>query len=89
MDRVPNTGPAERERLAQIKRYTSLLREMERVPPHRREDECADVRADMCRRMLGELGAPGYPMPVAQPATVEVVDIDELIRDLGRGATPR
>lgn len=87
MDRVPNTGSAERERLAQIKRYTSLLREMERVPPHRREDEVADVRADVCRRMLGELGAPGYPKPVAPPATVEIVeivDIDELIKDLGR-----
>lgn len=77
MSRVPNTGPAERERLAQIKRYERLLREMDRVPLHRREDECADVRADMCRRMLGELGAPGYPKPAAPPATVEVMDFGQ------------
>lgn len=84
MSRPPNTGPAERERLAQIKRYERLLREMERVPVHRRDDECADDRAEMCRRMLGELGAPGYPKEVAPTATVEVVDIDKLITDLER-----
>lgn len=80
MDRPPNTGPSDRERQAQIKRLEALLRELERVPAHRREAEVADVRADMCKRMLAELGAPGYSLPAKPEATV--VDIDELIQEL-------
>jgi len=85
MDRVPNTGPAERERQAEIRRLERLLRELERVPAHRRYAEVADVRADICRRLLAELGAPGYTLPPAPEATVEVVDIDELIAGIERG----
>jgi hypothetical protein len=84
MSRVPNTGPAERDRIKQIRRYERLLRELEAVPAQRREDEVADVRGDICRRMLAELGAPGYSLPDPVPATVEIVDIDELIEELGR-----
>lgn len=82
MDRVPNTGPRERERRALIHRYKNLLRDLERVPQHRREDECADVREDLCQRMLGELGAPGYESPPTP--SVDVVDIDGQVSELLR-----
>ncbi len=85
MDRPPNTGPAERERIKQIRRYEALLRELERVPAHLREAEVADVRADICRRLLAELVAPGYVLPPVPTATAEVVDIDELIREIESG----
>jgi hypothetical protein len=84
MSRPPNTGPRERERQGLIRRYTALLRELERVPAHRREDEVADVRADICRRLLAELGAPGYALRPGASATVEVVDIDALIAEIDR-----
>ena len=80
MVRVPNTGAKERERLGQIRRFERLLKELDRVPAHRREDECADVRSDICRRMLAELGAPGYTPPAApEPARIEAVDITRLL----------
>ena len=85
MDRPPNTGPAERERQGLIRRYEALLRELERVPAHRREAEVADVREGICRRLLAELGAPGYAMPSTPPkATVEIVDIDQWLDELTR-----
>jgi len=84
MSRPPNTGPAERDRQREIRKLESLLREFDRLPAHRREDEVADVRADMCRRRLAELGAPGYAMPARPEANVAVVDIDQLIEELGR-----
>ena len=80
MPRVPNTGPAERQRLQDIRRLEALLRELDRVPAHRREDEVADVRADMCRRRLSELGVPGYALPAKVEATVEIVDIEDLLK---------
>jgi len=84
MDRPPNTGPQERQRQQEIRKLEALLRELDAVPARRREDEVADVRADMCRRRLAELGAPGYALPAKPEATVELVDIDELIAELGR-----
>lgn len=80
MERVPNTGPAERERVREIRKLEALLRELDRVPAHRREDEVADVRVDMCRRRLAELGAPGYASPAKVEATVEIVDIEDLLK---------
>ena len=83
--RVPNSGAKERERLERIRRFERLLKELERVPAHRRETECADARADICRQMLAELGAAGYVLP-ATPAhpRVEIVDIDQLLSEYSR-----
>lgn len=83
MWRPPNTGPAERERQQQIRRCKALLRELVGVPPYRREDEVADVREGVCRRMLAELGAPRYALSQAPEAAVEIVDIEDVID--GRG----
>ena len=77
MSRTPNTGAAERERQGQIKRLERLLRELEKAPAHRRDDECADVRERDVRTFLAELGAPGYEPAVKPVATVEVMDLDE------------
>lgn len=84
MQRVPNTGPGERRRAELVRRYESLLKALKRIPPRRRENECADVREDICRTMLGELGAPGYA-PVQKPrAAAEIIDIDELLAGVNR-----
>lgn len=81
MLRVPNSGPAERERQAQIRRLEKLLRELERVPAHRREDECADVRERDVRQALAELGAPGFPLPEKPVTTLEVLDLDRWLAE--------
>lgn len=84
MSRVPNTGPAERERQQQIRKLEALLRQLDRLPAHRREDEVADVRAGMCRRRLAELRAPGYALPPKVKATVEIIDIDDWLEEQTR-----
>ncbi len=58
MLRVPNTGPAERERLALIKRFEGKLAYFRGIPPARREAECADEGERDCTAMLAELRAP-------------------------------
>lgn len=83
MSRTPNIGPEERERVAQIKRLERLLRELERVPAHRRDDECADVRERDVRQFLAELGAPGYALPERVKPTVEIVDLDAWLDEIG------
>ena len=85
MHRVPDTGPKERQRQREIRRLERLLRELEGIPERRRENELADVRADICKRLLSELGAPGHPPLRGPVATVEIVDIDRLIEELGPG----
>lgn len=60
MVRVPNTGPAELERLALIKRMEKKLAYYQKIPPRRREAECADEGEALCRGLLTELGAPGH-----------------------------
>lgn len=83
--RVPNTGKAERERLEQIRRLEAGLRRFERVPPHRREDECADEGERDCRMLLGALGAPGYERPQrASEGEVTLMTMAELLDDLER-----
>lgn len=57
MNRVPNTGQAERERLALIAKLEADLAAIERIPQAQREAEHADIRAETCRAMLGDLRA--------------------------------
>jgi hypothetical protein len=84
MLRVPTSGPAERERQQQIRRLESSLRRFERVPPHRREAECADEGERDCRMLLAELGAKGYERPALPPSAVTLMTLDELLEDLER-----
>jgi hypothetical protein len=57
MLRVPNTGPAERERQALMKRLESKLEYFRGIPPARRDAECADEGERDCMAMLAELRA--------------------------------
>lgn len=57
--RVPNAGPAERERRVLIERLEKKLAYFQRIPPARREAECADEGEQTCRAMLADLRAPG------------------------------
>jgi hypothetical protein len=61
--RVPNTGPAELERLALIAHFEKRLAYFKSIPPRRREAESADAGEDACRMMLTELSVPGYEPP--------------------------
>lgn len=58
MSRPPNTGAAEREREALIRRLERRLADFQAVPPARREAECADEGEQTCRALLAEIGAP-------------------------------
>jgi hypothetical protein len=53
--RVPSTGPKTSERRRKIARLKRRLAEMDKVPEHRREDECADEIARACRIAIDEL----------------------------------
>lgn len=55
-----NDSTQERERLDKIAHFERRLGAFQRVPAHRREEECADVGEETCRRLLVELGAPGH-----------------------------
>lgn len=82
--RVPVTGPAERERQAQIARLVMKLQYFQRIPPHRREDECADAGEQTCRALLADLGAPGHARPKPADASIRVQTIDEFLEELER-----
>jgi hypothetical protein len=68
--RPPTIDPARDKEVARLER---VLKELEAIPPHRREDELADVRAETVRAMLGDLGAgtssrgSAAPTPAARP----------------------
>lgn len=68
--RPPTINPARDKQVARLQR---VLKELDAIPPHRREDELADVRAETVRAMLGDLNAgtssPGSadPTPAARP----------------------
>ena len=57
MARVPSIDP---KRDKEITRLRKLLAEVERIPAHRRADECADERAGTIRAMLRDLDPPIY-----------------------------
>lgn len=59
--RVPNSGQAERERLALIEKLERDLERLARIPSHRREAEHADIIEQDCRSMLEDLRA-GRPL---------------------------
>lgn len=52
---VPSSGPKVRERQKRIEYLRKILAEIERIPPHRREDECADVKEASIRKAVEEL----------------------------------
>lgn len=54
MARVPSIDP---KRDNEIARLRKLLAGLERIPAHRRADECADEREATIRAMLKDLGA--------------------------------
>lgn len=85
--RVPNSGPAERERQGQIRRLEKKLAYFQSIPPHRRDDECADEGEQTCCALLADLGAPGYERPQRQgDAVVTLMSIDEFLDDLEYGS---
>ncbi|THF92957.1 MAG: hypothetical protein E8G75_04300 [Sulfitobacter sp. SK025] len=81
--RVPNAGQAEQERQALIRRLNMSLTRFQSIPISRREAECADEGEATCRRMLGELGAPGYENST-QAGEIEALSIDEFLSKYGQ-----
>ena len=76
--RVPNSGKAERERQAQIRRLEKKLAYFRSIPARRRDDECADAGEDGCRILLSDLGAPGYEKPKrVSDGSVTLMTFDE------------
>lgn len=57
MARVPSITP---KRDKEIARLRKLLAGLERIPAHRRQDECADERETTIRAMLRDLDPPIY-----------------------------
>lgn len=57
MARVPSIDPKQAEEIARLRK---LLAEVESIPVHRREDECADERAATIKAMLRDLDPPVY-----------------------------
>ncbi|GAB5426640.1 MAG: hypothetical protein Devi2KO_00990 [Devosia indica] len=57
MVRVPDVGPATREREALIRKLERDLRRFQRIPAKRRAAECADEGEATCRTLLAELYA--------------------------------
>jgi hypothetical protein len=55
MYRVPNTGPAERDRQRLIRKLEATLRVLDAIPPKHREAELADSRAELCLRAIDEV----------------------------------
>lgn len=55
--RPPDTGPKALARNRLIEKLQSDLAYFQRIPPRRRETECADEGEQTCRALLFELGA--------------------------------
>lgn len=55
MVRVPDVGPANRERAAIVRKLERDLARFQRIPTKRREAECADEGEATYRRLLAEL----------------------------------
>jgi len=53
--RVPSAGPRTKECEMLLAYYYKRLARFERVPPSRREAECADEGEATCRAMIAEL----------------------------------
>ncbi|GGA53536.1 hypothetical protein GCM10011499_24500 [Pelagibacterium lentulum] len=80
--RVPSAGPKTSERKARIRRLSKLLAELERLPLHRREAECADVREASIRNLIDELENGYHPIDPPDP-------LSELLRRDGDDTFPR
>jgi hypothetical protein len=81
--RVPNSGPAERERQDQIRRIEKKLAYFQSIPERRREDECADEGESTCRALLSELCAPGHERPLRHDGgAVTLMTIEQFLDDL-------
>lgn len=55
MWRVPSVNPETKRKAALAKRFRRKLQYFQRIPPKRREAECADEGEATCRAMLREL----------------------------------
>lgn len=53
--RVPTTGPEARDREKLLAYHCNWLVQFERIPPSRREAECADEGEAICLAMIAEL----------------------------------
>tara|TARA_R100000365_G_C2746918_1_gene76425 strand:+ start:873 stop:1049 length:177 start_codon:yes stop_codon:yes gene_type:complete len=53
--RVPVTGPNAKDRDELLAYYYKRLAQFERIPPSRREAECADEGEATCLAMIAEL----------------------------------
>lgn len=53
--RVPATGPNAKERDELLALYYKRLAQFERIPPSRREAECADEGEAVCLAMIAKL----------------------------------
>ena len=53
--RVPVTGPSAKKRDELLAYYYKRLAQFERIPPSRREAECADEGEATCLAMIAEL----------------------------------
>lgn len=81
--RVPNSGKAERERQALIKRFEKKLAYFQSIPAHRRDDECADEGEGTCRTLLADLGAPGHEqLRQTSDGVVTLMTFEEWLADV-------
>ena len=53
--RVPTSGPNAQQREKLLAHYYKRLAQFERIPPSRREAECADEGEAICLAMIAEL----------------------------------
>ncbi len=66
----------DREKLiAKLKRD---LARFERIPDHRRQNECADEGEQTCRALLADMGVAGFDKPRVQ-VDIELGSIDPLV----------
>lgn len=54
--RVPDTGPAVRDKERLVRKLLADLKRFKAVPANRRQDECADEGEATCRALLRDLG---------------------------------
>jgi hypothetical protein len=54
--RVPHIDSQTRERATLVFKLEADLERFSKIPPHRRESECADEGEQTCKALLRELG---------------------------------
>ena len=73
----PDVNRAARDREMLFSKLKRDLARFERIPEHRRQDECADEGVETCRALPTAMGVAGFENPDVH-ADSELVSIDRL-----------